>query len=484
MAKIDVRSGEVVIRIVFDGPPETGKTSTIDQLASMISLQRKTPVSRPGTSERRTEFFDWLDFSGGFLAGNRIRCQLISVPGQAHLQHRRRYLLQSADVIVFVADAAVDRLHEVRASFQTTMQIAADQRQAAPVGIVLQLNKQDLPGTLSVDAIASALELRWSSSIPVVGTSTRTGTGVMQTLILAMRLATERVRTLLLAEPLDELSANDTQPDALHRAMLQLKPAARKSSPRASDFSRSVVASGARTLFRELSAMPVRRNSALGSAPALPQASDLPVGCIWPAVSGRAALAAANREELEAPATVADFAPADAFELKSERGWLFHSRPSWLFASEADARVALLSIARALAELPDLLPEGRALLIGPEPSGWRLWMVTGLTVPIWELIACALDEGNSVLLAEAWRTLIEFAAIEPGISRTTLRPRLSALAAQCGRLVVLTLPESPDSATTPLRELEHWLQVAGQTSLERARCIAAARALVEVRALQ
>jgi signal recognition particle receptor subunit beta len=478
MAKVDSKSGEVVIRIVFDGPPEVGKTSTIDQLASMISLQRRSPVTRPGTSERRTEFFDWLDFAGGFLDGNRVRCQLISVPGQANLLHRRRYLLESADVIVFVADAAVARLHEVRASFQTTMQIATDHRSGIPVGLVLQLNKQDLPGTLSLDAMAAALEIR-SSSVPIVGTSTRTGTGVMQTLILAVRLATERVRSLLLAQRLEELGASDTQPEALHCAMLALEPAVNKASSRGADPSGGADTAGARVLFRQLSAMPLRKNGALHSAPPLPQASALPAGCIWPAVSGRAALASANRQQLEAPATIADFAPADAFELKSENGWLFHSRPSWLFALESTARLALLSIARTLAESPDLLPEGRALLIGPEDTGWRLWMVTRQAVPIWELLADALDEEDSVALAEAWRAVVELASAGLGVSPAARGARLSALAAQRGRLVVLTLPENPASATTPLRELEYWLQTAGQMSVARARCIATARALVE-----
>lgn len=475
MPQIDRKSGEVVIRIIFDGPPEAGKTSTIDYLASLISLQRRSPVTRPGTTERRTEFFDWVDFSGGFLDGHRVRCQLLSVPGQSSLLHRRRYLLDTADVIVFVADATADRIEEVRSDFQTTLKVVTDHRYRVPVGIVLQVNKQDLPGALSSDVIASALEL--PAGFPVIGTSAREGNGVMQTLILAVRLATDRVRAVLLEEVLDELLPLEGQPDELHRAMLALEPAleqapSRLEEPRAPD------AFGPSAHWRDVARIRRRPNPAAASSCALPQAASLPAGCIWPAVSGRAALAAANQARIEAPVTVADFAPPDAFELESDNGWVFHSRPPWTFGNEADARLALLGIARRLAESADLLPEGRALLIGPAEGGWRLWMVTRQTAPISELIATALESADVATLAQTWIAVHEFTRAASKMSRLATSARLNTLAAQRGRMVVLTLPKDDEGSVSVAAELDSLLEPMGVGASDSARCVASARDIV------
>ncbi|HET7544744.1 MAG TPA: ADP-ribosylation factor-like protein [Polyangiaceae bacterium] len=476
MPRIDRRSGEIVIRIIFDGPAEAGKTTTIDHLASVISLQRRSPVTRPGTTERQTEFFDWLDFSGGFLDGFRVRCQLLSVPGHSSVLHRRRYLLDSADVIVFVADAAATQLDELRRDFAVSRSAIEQQGSQIPVGMVLQVNKQDLPDALTSDAVASALGL--SASTPVIGTSARDGQGVMQTLILAVRLATDRVRALLLDEELAELRPSEAQPDELHRAMLALEPALNEVSC-AKGAAEPAREPGPAHTFRELAGLGQRSNARAVAPHLLPQANALPAGCIWPAVSGRAALAAANQGQIEVPATLADFAPPHAFQLGSDNGWLFHSSESWSFASEGEARLALLSIARALAETTDLLPEGRALMVAPDTAGFRLWMLTRQTIAISELVAIALQDGDAAALAQAWIAVHEFVRASPALSRLAAAARLNTLAAQRGRMVVLALPDGEgESGESPVAELERLLELMRQRSATSARCIADARALV------
>jgi hypothetical protein len=95
MPLVDRRSNSIVLRIVYDGPPAAGKTTNLGYLCDKLAL------TRPGTSERaiasdRTQFLDWLDVTGGWAGGERVRCQLVIVPGQIVLARRRRHILESA----------------------------------------------------------------------------------------------------------------------------------------------------------------------------------------------------------------------------------------------------------------------------------------------------------------------------------------------------------------------------------------------------
>src|SRR5690606_40863495 len=112
----------IVIRIVYDGPPEAGKTTNVLQLSQLMSAQRRGTLASPGTSGERTAYFDWLDFLGGYVDGRRVQCQLLSVPGQAHLAARRRALLETADALVFVSDSRREHLEAERQHLEQTLQ--------------------------------------------------------------------------------------------------------------------------------------------------------------------------------------------------------------------------------------------------------------------------------------------------------------------------------------------------------------------------
>src|SRR5262245_2896865 len=103
MAVLDSDAGEIVIRVVYDGPPEAGKTTSLRALAGSLAQTAYTPEEDAGG---RTLWFDWMEYTGGRFEGCRIRCQIVSVPGQAVLGERRRRLLAAADVVVFVGDSS------------------------------------------------------------------------------------------------------------------------------------------------------------------------------------------------------------------------------------------------------------------------------------------------------------------------------------------------------------------------------------------
>jgi GTPase SAR1 family protein len=98
LAILDKQNNHIVIRLVYDGPPLAGKTTSLKALAGSLSQDIYTPEEVDG----RTIFFDWMEYTGGLFEGYQIRCQIISIPGQIVLAPRRQRLLESADAVVLL----------------------------------------------------------------------------------------------------------------------------------------------------------------------------------------------------------------------------------------------------------------------------------------------------------------------------------------------------------------------------------------------
>lgn len=430
MPHIDSKSGELVIRIVYDGLPEAGKTTNVHELASLVSLQRRGVSKSPGALGDRTEFFDWLDFAGGYLDGRRVRCQLVTVPGQANLLHRRRYLLDKADAVVFVADSRPSAFEESTRSLRETVRILGlAARGAIGAAFLLQANKQDLPDAVSPQEVARAHGVDLTT--PVLGSVAATGTGVMQTFILAVRLASDRVRALLLKEELADISASERSPEALYTAMLLEEPALPPTATANVSGSPPTSTSSA-SAFSLLHAQ--RENLVANlEAVTLPSAQEIFSGHVWPPVKGRASLALATSTAMSVPACVAAWAPDRALELRSEDGWTLHSSDRWVFEAEAEARSRLMSLVRRALPYKEALPEGRSLLLARDGARYRLWMVTP---PITSLAQAA-----------------ERLALEAAAPRQAFVERIVAGLEQLGQLGLLARPWPAGSSGLALQDV-------------------------------
>jgi signal recognition particle receptor subunit beta len=500
MPHIDGRSGEVVIRIVYDGSPEAGKTTNVQQLVGLISLQRRGAAKSPGTTGARTEFFDWLDFSGGYLDGRRVRCQLVSVPGQSNLLHRRRYLLETADAIVFVTDSRPASVDASAGSFATTTKILTKVAGGVPVGVVLQANKQDTPGALAPAEVARALGA--ASDTPVIASVASTGEGVMQTFVLAMRLATDRVRVLLLKDALADTGGASSDPDALYAAMSEVEAAIQKELARIEAERAEAERREARSrelettqveappLAPERPAQAARRpnRAAADGVVPVPDAEEIGPGLVWPPVKGRAAIAAVASGPFTAPDVVRPWAPSEALELVGEGGWTLHTTDRWVYPNESEARHRLIALVRRLLPDVDALPDGRALAVAREGAAWRLWVATPpLPSLADEALSVLRDPGGAhvaMFLERVAATIRQLAST--ALSGSPVPAGIAGLALSEGRLVVLGVDEGEDGpridATSPLSHLattleelagvaapvRTWLAAHGRSLLDRA----------------
>jgi signal recognition particle receptor subunit beta len=374
MPHIDRRANEIVMRIVYDGAPEAGKTTNVRQLGEAISLQRRGALASPGTRGRRTEFFDWMDFAGGYLDGRRVRCQVISVPGQPELLRRRRYLLDTADAIIFVADSQRARLAQNARDFALLQRALARREASERIGLLVQANKQDLDDAMPPDELAADLGVE--ASTPVLPACAHVGEGVMQAFVMAVRQATDRLRELSLSGDLKELPDAASSVEGLHQTLLTLE--ARDPSP-----------PEASATVAEL------------PQPYLPNVSEVASGSLWPPVRGRESLLSVCRDGIRVATATSAWTAPDACELRTRDGWLFHTSPRWRFAKEVEARTYLLTLVRRLLTIERLLPPGRTLFVGPDGEAWRLWMQTPQVPSLAERMAAARDAGDRERLAAA-----------------------------------------------------------------------------------
>jgi signal recognition particle receptor subunit beta len=145
----------------------------------------------------------------GTIAGQKVRVQLYTVPGQVFYDATRKLVLRGADGVVFVADSQnsmrgsnVDSLENLKTNLRL------NRLDPNKVAIVLQYNKRDLP---NVDSVEEMNEYLNPEKVPFVEAVARDGIGVTATLRAAVAKILDNVKnnvdTTLYEAP--ELSAPD-----------------------------------------------------------------------------------------------------------------------------------------------------------------------------------------------------------------------------------------------------------------------------------
>ena len=436
----DKHTGDVIVRVVYDGPPEAGKTTNIRLLHDSLSLTGRARLASPGTSGRRTEFFDWLDFRGGFVEGRRMRCQLVSVPGQADLLRRRQYLLETADAVVFVADAHPLLVAENREAFEQLLAMLQRVEGGAPIGVVLQANKQDREGALSPAALRRALEA--GPEVPVIAARAHEGAGVRETFLLTVRLAVERAKTEVLHGVLEEASAGYESPELLYELMRSEElPAAgaedadsRRADPRAPS-SPDTPAHRDPSLDRK--ALPPVSATTRPVAPSAqpPKASDIPSGCSWPPVTGRSVVAAFEHGDITTRSVPRSWAPAGVRELVSD-DLVAHTHPDWAYADAEVARLALVRVVHRALRDRGHVPAARTFVMAPETDFFRLWVLSPDLPTAADRLAEALSRRDEEATATCLRQVVRAVVSVPGTGRG-----LDAIAHDGNGPVVLALAD-------------------------------------------
>ena len=205
MAVFDREQQKIVLRVVYDGPARAGKTTNVQQLCSFFTLRRRSELYVPEEMAGRTLFFDWMHLDGGLVAGYSLRCQIVTCPGQRQLAARRKQILQTADVVVFVCSSTARSQARARSALETLRwSLRSAGREDVP--IIVQANKQDLKTAIGIDEIRERLQLE--PEVEIVGARAKEGVGVRETSVLAIRAGAARVGKELMEVGLDAIAGN------------------------------------------------------------------------------------------------------------------------------------------------------------------------------------------------------------------------------------------------------------------------------------
>lgn len=173
---------EITCKIVYCGPGKSGKTSNLLHVYSELPESRKGKTMSLATEADKTLFFDFLPVDLGEIGGFATRLQLYSVPGPVFYEATRRLVLQGVDGVVFVADSQTKQLEDnIEALQDLHANLAAHDKDARKLPLVMQYNKRDLPETeiMPVDDLDDILNFR---GVPAFPADAVRGTGVFESL--------------------------------------------------------------------------------------------------------------------------------------------------------------------------------------------------------------------------------------------------------------------------------------------------------------
>lgn len=380
MALLDPQQKCIVLRVIYDGPAFAGKTTNLRALAKSL----ESTIFSGQEADGRTLYFDWVDYVGGRFEGMPIRCQIVSVPGQRVLEGRRKMLLETADVVVFVADSRPDRLSENIVAFDLLRRVIASQ--TPPMGIVVQANKRDIDEPVSLEDLQDAL----GGEVPLAMTNAvaECGDGVRETFILAVRLALDRVRELWNRQtlfhrqpPIDSGPALLSAVQAIERGEL-------------ADLSSGTPGGTDRRFVAPVMAEPPKASSPRSTGPPFPE-TWIPTGSIWPPVEGRVVV---HQSSLARPRLERG---RNGDWLGISRDWMLRAPLEALFFDPEIGRAALLEWARWHALAAERLSGPRSIVLMPEAGeAWRLWQIVRRSPTLHDTIGELFAQPDDVVLGK------------------------------------------------------------------------------------
>ena len=106
MSFINKISKEIYCKVLYVGPPQSGKTTNIQQIYKKTSDQQEKSelLSLPLEAESTT-LFDFLPLSIGKIRDFSTRFHLYTIPGDMLFKTSSKIILKGLDGIVFVADS-------------------------------------------------------------------------------------------------------------------------------------------------------------------------------------------------------------------------------------------------------------------------------------------------------------------------------------------------------------------------------------------
>lgn len=193
MVSINYATREVSCKIVYYGPGLSGKTTNLQYVHRKVPPETKGKLISLATDADRTLYFDFLPINIGAINGFAAKFQLYTVPGQVYYNATRKLVLRGVDGLVFVADSQPDKMDENIESLSNLKENLAEYGyRLEELPIVIQYNKQDLPGVMTPEQMRPILNpYGWIE----YSASATEGFGVFDTLKCILKLVLDKAKS-------------------------------------------------------------------------------------------------------------------------------------------------------------------------------------------------------------------------------------------------------------------------------------------------
>lgn len=191
MALVNHAKREINAKIIYYGPEKVGKATSLRYVYDRIKPALRGELKTIPASGSSLLFFDFSPFEQLVFGGYRVRLHVYTLQGKVTNPAAWKMTLKGADGIVVVADASPA---EVSSSCESLLQLR-EYLGSYGVGLhdipfVLQLNKEDLTGQISIEDATHAIGVVDRQSFL---SSAISGTGVLEALTALSKLIMEQI---------------------------------------------------------------------------------------------------------------------------------------------------------------------------------------------------------------------------------------------------------------------------------------------------
>lgn len=180
MSLLNYNAREIHLKLVYYGPPGSGKTTNIQWIYRHTTDQNPDMLQLP-LQASPSVFFDFLPLDIGEVRGFKTRLHLYTIPTRTSPPpSSEKLLLKGVDGVVFVADSQASRQEDNQNSLNRLTELLKQEgMDIRKIPMVLQYNKRDLSDIESVTVLRTRLNLY---NYPDFSCSAVKGAGVFETL--------------------------------------------------------------------------------------------------------------------------------------------------------------------------------------------------------------------------------------------------------------------------------------------------------------
>ncbi|QWV95577.1 GTPase domain-containing protein [Geomonas oryzisoli] len=185
MALVNQAKREINAKIVFFGPGQAGKGTSLRHVFNKLKPEFRGALKVMSVQGARMLFFDFTPPGDGNVDGFRVRFHLYTVSGPLVDPAAWKMVLKGADGVVFVADSAPQRLDDNKTALDQLVEYLKGYGQSlTTIPSILQYNKSDLADPASLGQLEQQLN---PSGLVSFKTSSQTGEGVLQGLMALVK---------------------------------------------------------------------------------------------------------------------------------------------------------------------------------------------------------------------------------------------------------------------------------------------------------